>query len=57
MIPFLANHYSKITVLDLRYINAGYSTLVDVNEYDSVLFLYNAITFSEDSSLRKLNRG
>lgn len=57
LIPFLANHYSKITVLDLRYINAGYSTLVDVSEYDSVLFMYNAITFSEDTNIRKLNQG
>lgn len=57
LIPFLANHYSKITVLDLRYINAGYSMLVDVNDYDSVLFMYNAITFSEDTNIRKLNQG
>lgn len=57
LIPFLANHYSKITVLDLRYINAGYSMLVDVNDYDSVLFMYNAITFSEDTNMRKLNQG
>lgn len=56
-IPFLTNHYSKITILDMRYINAGYSTLVDVSEYDSVLVLYNAITFSEDSNIRKLRMG
>ncbi len=54
-IPFLTSHYSKITVLDMRYINAGYSTLVDMEEYDSVLILYNAITFSEDTNIRKLN--
>lgn len=57
MIPFLANHYSKITVLDLRLINVPYSTLVNVDEYDSVLILYNAITFSEDTNIRKLNMG
>lgn len=57
MIPFLVNHYSKITVLDLRLINVPYSTLVDVEEYDSVLILYNAITFSEDTNIRKLNMG
>lgn len=57
MIPFLANHYSKITVLDLRLINVPYSTLVNVEEYDSVLILYNAITFSEDTNIRKLNMG
>lgn len=56
-IPFLTSHYSKITVLDMRYINASYSTLVDMEEYDSVLILYNAITFTEDSHIRKLNMG
>ncbi len=56
-IPFLTSHYSKITVLDMRYINLGYSNLVDMEEYDSVLLLYNAITFSEDSHIRKLNMG
>lgn len=53
-IPFLTNHYSNITVLDMRYINAGYSSMVDMSEFDSVLILYNAITFSEDSNIRKL---
>lgn len=57
LIPFLANHYSKITVLDMRYINAGYSSIVDVSEYDSVLFMYNAITFSEDTNIRKVSKG
>lgn len=56
-IPFLTSHYSKITVLDMRYINASYNTLVDMEEYDSVLILYNAITFTEDSHIRKLNMG
>ena len=56
-IPFLTSHYSKITVLDMRYINVAYSTLVDMEEYDSVLILYNSITFSEDSHIRKLNMG
>ncbi|MDE7234304.1 MAG: hypothetical protein K2N29_04510, partial [Ruminiclostridium sp.] len=55
MIPFLANHYSTITVLDLRYFNVGYQTLVNVEDYDSVLFLYNSITFSDEAHIRKLN--
>lgn len=56
-IPFLTNHYSNITILDMRYINTGYSNLVDISEYDSVLILYNAITFSEDTGIRKLRMG
>lgn len=53
-IPFLTNHYSKITVLDMRLINMGYSSFVDVSEYDSTLILYNTITFSEDTNIIKL---
>lgn len=56
-IPFLTNHYSKITVLDMRLINMGYSSFVDVSEYDSTLILYNTITFSEDTNVIKLGMG
>ncbi len=54
-IPFLVNHYSKITVLDMRLVNVSYNSIVNVEDYDSVLILYNAITFSEDTGIRKLN--
>ena len=57
LIPFLTSHYSKIVVMDMRYIQDGYSSHVDVNEFDSVLFVYNAITFSEDKHIRALNMG
>lgn len=56
-IPFLTNHYSNITVLDMRYINGKYSEIVDMSEFDSVLIMYNAITFSEDGNIRKLRMG
>jgi len=56
-IPFLTNHYSKITVLDMRLINMGYSSFIDINEYDSTLILYNTITFSEDTNVIKLGMG
>jgi len=57
LIPFLAKNYSHITVADMRYINTGYDALFDVDEYDAVLFVYNVITFSEDTNLVKLNAG
>ena len=55
MIPFLTAHFSRITVLDMRYIKVGINNLVKVNNYDSVLVLYNAITFSQDMDIRRLN--
>lgn len=54
LIPFLKNHYSKITVVDLRYIKTKYTDYFDVNDYDQVLFLYNCITFSEDTGINRL---
>ena len=52
--PFLINHYSEITLLDLRYIQTSYKNLVNVSDYTNVLFLYNASTFSTDENLKKL---
>ncbi|MDR0222749.1 MAG: hypothetical protein LBI38_04335 [Oscillospiraceae bacterium] len=55
LIPFLVNHYKRITVLDMRYINTDIRYFTDLTEYDQVLFIYNAITFSEETDLIKLN--
>lgn len=55
LIPFLTAHFSRIDVLDMRLINNGYSSYVNVGDYDAVLFVYNAITFSEGTEIRKLN--
>lgn len=49
LVPFLANHYSKITMVDMRYINVALNYVVDVDSYDQTLFMYNAITFAEDA--------
>lgn len=52
--PFLTEHYSEITLVDLRYIQISYKQLFDPEEYDQVLFLYNASSFMSDTDLRKL---
>jgi len=57
LIPFLAKNYSEITVVDMRYINMGYNAFFTVEDFDQVLFMYNVITFSEDTNLVKLNAG
>lgn len=51
--PFLTKHFSKVAVVDLRYM-MRLSDYVDVSEYDRVLILYNASTFAEDSNIAKL---
>jgi len=57
LIPFLAKNYSEITMVDMRNINMDYNGLVNISDYDQVLFMYNVITFSEDRNLTKLNMG
>lgn len=52
--PFLTQHYSEITLVDLRYIQMSYKQLFDPEDYDQVLFLYNASSFMGDTDLRKL---
>lgn len=55
MVQFLANNYTTITMIDLRYMNQPFSNLINVEDYDQVMFLYNCITFSDDGDLIKLN--
>lgn len=54
MAPFLAAHYSEITLIDLRYIQMSIKQLVDVSEYDRVLIAYNVSTFMSDENVKKL---
>lgn len=54
LVPFLSKHYSKITMLDMRYINTDISTLVDLDDYQQIMFMYNVLTFSDDTNLLKL---
>ncbi|MGN1118748.1 MAG: DHHW family protein, partial [Oscillospiraceae bacterium] len=54
LVPFLSKHYSKITMVDMRYINVGLENFLDVDEYSQVMFMYNAVSFSEDSSVQLL---
>ena len=54
LVPFLSKHFSKITMVDMRYINTDLRSFVDLESYDRVMFMYNAITFAEDSNARKL---
>ena len=54
LVPFLSKHYSKITMVDMRYINTGLNNFINMSEYDQVLFMQNVITFTEDSYMKKL---
>lgn len=54
LVPFLSKHYSKIAMVDMRYINTSLDQLINLNDYSQVLFMYNVISFSEDTGLTNL---
>lgn len=54
-VPFLTQHYSEITMVDMRYINTSYRDVIDIDSYDQALFLYNAATFAEEANIKKLD--
>ena len=47
-IPFLANHYNKIHVIDPRYYRESITEYINENKIKDVLFLYNINTIDED---------
>ena len=54
LVPFLSKHYSKITMVDMRYINTDLNRIIKLDEYSQVLFMFNVISFAEDNGLTKL---
>jgi len=57
LIPFLTGHFSRIDVIDLRYYDEPLAELARERNYEDVLFLYNAKTFFEDSSILNITEG
>lgn len=56
LVPFLSKEYKKVTMIDLRYINADFQIIAPLEDYDQLLFMYNVITFSQDDRhIIKLN--
>lgn len=53
-IPFLANHYSKIHIIDLRYYNVPISKYCKDNQIKDIFFLYNILTLEDDLGILKL---
>ena len=54
LVPFLSKHYSKITMVDMRYINVGLDYFLNVEDYSQVLLTFNVISFSSDMDIVKL---
>lgn len=55
LIPFLANHFENIVVLDLRYFNTSIQDILDKYKFEDCLMFYNVNTFNTDKTINKLN--
>lgn len=56
MVPFLVNEFEEIAMIDLRYFNQPLSEFMEQNAFTDLLVLYNAVTFSEDLGVMKMDR-
>lgn len=54
-VPYLMNHFSEITMLDLRYLNDSVENSVDLKKYDKILFLYNVDDFATDRTIATIS--
>ena len=54
LVPMLMEDYSEITMIDLRYWQQPIEQLVDVTQYEDVLFLYNLDSFTTQEQTAKL---
>lgn len=54
LVPFLSKHYSKITMVDMRYINTDLNNLINLSEYQQAMFMFNVVSFSSDVNIRKI---
>ena len=54
MVPYLLSHYKRIVMLDLRYYNESVKSLIEKENPDQLLVLYEMSRFSKDSNLFKI---
>ncbi len=56
IVPYLTAVYDEITVIDLRYYNAGIHALMEERGYTDVLVLYNLPNFLTERTVYKLGK-
>ena len=53
-VPLLLKDFSEITLIDLRYTDNNLKNNININEFNTILFLYSIDEFSHQSDLKKL---
>ena len=56
LVPYLINHYSEIVLIDFRYYNMGISNLMETENFDDVIVVYNLNNFKSDKGLIFLSK-
>ena len=51
LVPFLADHYSEITMLDMRYYKQSVSELIKNSDFDRLLFVYSVDNLGSDTDI------
>ncbi len=51
LVPFLAEHYSEIVMIDMRYYKQSVSELIDSSDFDKLLFIYNVDNLGSDTDI------
>lgn len=54
IVPFLANHFETIHMIDLRYYNDDMIQYLGDNDVKDILFLYSASSFMSDETIQKV---
>ena len=55
MLPFLVNHYKKIVLVDMRYYNSSVSALLEKENVNEIVYIYNCTNFASDENLIKIS--
>lgn len=54
MIPFIANNYKEVRVIDLRYFNYNMSDFLNSNSFNDILVLYSLESLHQDKTIVKI---
>jgi len=54
-VPFLAQNYRTVTVVDLRYLPTGFRALLEGGSFDRLLVLYNFENLASDENFYRLD--
>ncbi|WIV21299.1 DHHW family protein [Paenibacillus polygoni] len=55
MVPFLAQHYSTIHMIDMRYFRMNVDEYLQEHHYDDMLLLYSVATIAQEDIFKWLN--